>query len=155
MPHLRTIIAFLLAPLAIPIGLAILCAVFPGSDPVSFTDFLGLLLLYSFFALPAYLFEFVVGFSIWLFLRRRGIRAWSVFAGGGVILGTAYWIVFSAIAVAARAKGYDIYAHSFTRYWLNPMAFWFDMPAGFVSTVTFRAIVLPWHSQHNPKPSAA
>lgn len=54
MPRLRTILAFVIAPLAIPIGLAILCAAFPGPDPVSFTGFFGLILLYSIF-LPCHL----------------------------------------------------------------------------------------------------
>lgn len=156
MPRLRTILAFLLAPLAIPIGQAILDAVFPGPDPVSFTRFFGLILLYSIFALPpAYLFELVVGLPVWLFLRRRGIRQWYVFAAGGAMLGTLYWIVFTVLAVAANARGYNIYSHSFTRYWFNPMAFWFDMPAGLAAALLFRAIVFPWRSQKTPNASTA
>ena len=156
MPRLRTILAFLLAPLAIPIGLAVLCAAFPGSDPVSFRAFLLLIALFSYFALPpAYLFELVVGLPVWLFLRRRGIRRWYVFAAGGVMLGTLYWVIFATIAVAAKLRGYDIYAHSFTRDWFNPMAPLFDIPAGLVSAMTFRAIVFPRRSQRNPKPSTA
>lgn len=156
MPQLRTILAFLLAPLAIPIGMAILDAAFPGSDPVSFTRFLGLILLYSIFAVPpAYLFELVVGLPVWLFLSRRGVRQWYVFAAGGAMLGTLYWAVFTVLAVAAKTRGYDIHAHSFTRYWFNPMAFWFDMPAGLAAALLFRTIIFPWRSQKNPNPSAA
>lgn len=156
MPRLRTILAFLLAPLAIPVGFAILCAAFPGSDPVSFRGFLILIALFSYVALPpAYLFEFVVGFPVWLLLRRRGIRQWYVFAAGGAMLGTLYWVIFATIAVAAKLRGYDIYAHSFTRDWFNPMSPLFDAPAGFASAIVFRAIVFPWRSQRNPKPSAA
>lgn len=156
MPRLRTILAFLLAPLAIPIGLAILDAVFPGPDPVSFTGFFGLILLYSIFALPpAYVFELVVGLPVWLFLRRRGIRQWYVFVGGGVLLGALYWIVFTTIAVAANARGYNIYSHSFTRYWFNPMGLWSDVPAGFLAAVTFRAIIFPWRFRNKPESSTA
>lgn len=155
MPRLRTILAFLIAPFAIPIGFAILCAAFPGSDPVSFTDFLGLVLLFSYIALPpAYLFELVIGLPVWLFFCRRGTRQWYVFAAGGAMLGTLYWVVFTTIAVAAKLRGYDIYAHSFTRDWFNPMNPLFDVPAGFMSAVTFRAIIFPWRSQHAPRPSA-
>jgi hypothetical protein len=149
MARFRTILAFLVAPLAIPVGLALVSAVFPGSSPVSLTDFFGLLALYSYFAL--HLFELAVGLPLWLFLRRRGIRDWSVFAGGGIALGAAYWLVSTIVAAGASTRGYDIYSHSFTRYWFNPMALRMDVPAGFVSAIVFRAIVLPKESRENPK----
>jgi|SRR5215469_316509 len=156
MRHIRTILAFLIAPVAIPVGYAALCVIFPGNSGGSLSDFFGLTFLFSLFALPpAYVFELVFGFPVWLFIRRRGVREWYVFAGGGIALGTAYWILFTIVAIIARMKGFDIYAHSFTRYWFNPMGLWLDVPAGLLSAVTFRAIIFPWCSRENPKPSAA
>jgi len=77
-----------------------------------------------------------------------------MFASGGIVLGTGYCLLFSGIAALAKSRGYDIYAHSFTRYWLNPMAFAFDIPAGLLSALLFRAIAFPWRSKDNPTASA-
>jgi hypothetical protein len=92
-----------------------------------------------------------VSLPLWLFLRGRGIRDWAVFAGGGIALGATYWLVFTIVAAVASMRGYNIYSHSFARYWLNPMLLWMDVPAGFVSAIVFRAIILPKESRKNPK----
>ena len=152
MARSRTVLAFLVAPLTIPVGLAAASAAFPGSSPVSLNDFFGLLALYSYFALPpAYLFELAVGLPLWMFLRHRGIRDWAVFAGGGIALGATYWLVFTIVAAVASMRGYNIYSHSFARYWLNPMSLSIDVPAGFVSATVFRAIIFPKESSETPK----
>ncbi len=52
MTRFRTIMAFLIAPLIIPVGLSVAALVSPGDSPVSLTDFLGLIVLFSLYALP-------------------------------------------------------------------------------------------------------
>jgi hypothetical protein len=88
MPRRRTIIAFLIAPLAIP--LAFFCLALPteglGWEILSFT------VIYGISALPfAYVSELLLGVPAWLLLHRYGIRAWSAFAAGGAVLALACW----------------------------------------------------------------
>ena len=148
-PRLRTAFAFLIAPLAIPFGMALV------SGPSSLGNFCGLVALYSLVGLPpAYVFELLFGVPAWLIFCRYGFRSWGMFASGGIVLGMGYCLLFSGIAAVAKSSGYDIYAHSFTRYWLNPMAFAFDVPAGLLSALLFRAIAFPWRSKDNPTASA-
>jgi hypothetical protein len=47
MTRFRTIMAFLIAPLIIPVGLSVAALVSPGDSPISLTDFLGLIVLFS------------------------------------------------------------------------------------------------------------
>jgi hypothetical protein len=85
MTHFRTLMAFLIAPLIIPVGLSLAAVVSPGDSPVSFTGFLGLLALFSLYALPTvYFIELLLGFPAWLLFRRHGIRSWSAFAAYSV-----------------------------------------------------------------------
>ena len=151
MAHFRTILAFLIAPLIIPVGLSVAAVVSPGDTPLSLADFLGLLVLFSIYALPqAYLFELVLGLPAWLIFRRHRIRAWSAFAVGGAVLGTTYFVAYSvAKSVAAKTMAYDFVQHPFTRD-INPLSLWFALLAGFASAVLFRAIVLPRRSQEKP-----
>ena len=156
MPRLRTILAFVIAPLAIPVGMAALCVIFPGNSGDSLSAFFGLTLLFSLFALPsAYAFEILFGIPAWLLFCRYGFRSWGMFASGGIVLGTGYCLLFGMVAAIAKSRGYDIYAHSFARDWLNPMDFWFDIPAGLASSLLFRAIVFPSRSPRPPKPATA
>src|SRR5260370_37730464 len=91
MTRFRTIMAFLIAPLIIPVGLSVAALVSPGDSPVSLTDFLGLIVLFSLYALPvAYVLELLLGLPAWLFFRRHGIRSWSAFAIGGSPLGVRF-----------------------------------------------------------------
>jgi membrane protease YdiL (CAAX protease family) len=148
MPHFRTIAAFLIAPLAIPVGLSLASAVFPGSSPVSLTDFFGLIALYSLFSLPpAYLFELVLGIPAWLFFRRHGIRAWSAFAVGGAVLGITSYVAWY---VAAKAIGYNIGAYPLVRRF-DPKTPWLAVPAGLACAILFRAIIFPRSSHESPK----
>ena len=155
MAYFRSIVAFVIAPLIIPVGLSVAAVVFPGDSPVSLTGFLGLLALFSLYALPpAYLFELVLGLPAWLFLRRHGIRAWSAFAAGGAALGMAYFLAYSvAKYVAAKTMAYDFVRHPFTRD-INPLSLWFALSAGLASAILFRAFVFPRQSQwRSNKPS--
>jgi hypothetical protein len=144
MAHFRTMIAFLIAPLVIPVGLSVAAVVSPGDSPVSLTDFLLLIVLFSFYALPvAYLLELIVGLPAWLVFRRHGIRAWSAFAVGGAALGMIYSAAYSAAKyVAAKTMAYDFVRHPFTRD-INPLSIWLAVPAGLASAILFRAIVFP------------
>jgi len=91
MPNFRTPLAFLIAPLVIPVGLSLAAVVFPGDSPVSLTDFLGLTVLFALYSLPvAYAVELVLGVPAWFVFRRYGIRSWWAFAAGGVLLGMIY-----------------------------------------------------------------
>ena len=144
MPRFRTIMAFLIAPLIIPVGLSVAALVSPGDSPVSLTDFLGLIVLFSLYALPvAYVLELLLGLPAWSFFRRHGIRAWSAFAIGGATLGITYSAAYSvAKYVAAKTMAYDFVRHSFTRD-INPGPLWLAVPAGLASAILFRAIVFP------------
>src|SRR5260370_8786701 len=127
MPPFRTIAAFLIAPLAIPIGLSLASVVFPGSSPVSLTNFFGLIALYSLFSLPpAYLFELVLGIPAWLFFRLHGIRAWSAFAVGGTVLGITSYVSYYA---AAKPIDNNIGAYPLVRRF-DPETPWLAVPAG-------------------------
>lgn len=153
----RTILAFLVAPLAIPVGLALLFEAFPDSPPRSLTGFFLLVALFAYIAFPpAFLYELTVGFPLWLFLRRRGFLDWPTFMVCGTALGTVYFFALSIVDVLAQARGYDIYSHSLANYWLNPMALWIDTPGGCASAMVFRAILSPKETpriQSSPQPS--
>jgi len=149
--RLRTILAFLIAPLPLPLLLAII--LFPPEPTVSL--FFEGILFWAIFSLPpAYLCELLFGVPAWIIFRRRGVRSWSIFAAGGVVLGAAYWMLYCAADVTAKLLRYDFVEHSFTRD-LNPLSLLVAVPSGVVAALTFRAIVFPWCSRENPKPSAA
>ncbi len=90
MSRYRTIIAFLIAPLPIPILLSAGLQALDFADkspPPSLIGFLEGTLLFSIFALPqAYISELALGVPAWLVIRHYGVRAWSVFAIGGAVL---------------------------------------------------------------------
>ena len=152
MLHFRTIIAFLIAPLVIPVGLSVAAVVSPGDSPVSLSDFLRLTVLFSLYALPvAYTLELAVGLPAWLFFRRHGIRAWSAFAVGGAALGMVYSVAYSSVKYeAANTMAYDFVKHPFTRD-INPLSLWLAVPVGLASAVLFRAIVFPRQSKKESK----
>jgi len=67
------------------------------------------ILFFSIFALPqAYISELALGVPACLVIRHYGIRAWSVFAIGGAVLGMAYYVAYDvARYVAAEAFAYE------------------------------------------------
>jgi len=137
----------MIAPLIVPVGLAIAIVVAPGDLPRSWTDLPRLVLLFSIYALPtAYVIELALGLPAWLFFRRQGIRSWYAFAVGGATLGLTYFVGYSvAKYLAARALSYDLLSHPLTRG-INPLSLWVAVPAGLASAILFRAIVFPWQS---------
>src|SRR5258706_73345 len=141
MPRFRTIMAFLIAPLIIPVGLSVAALVSPGDSPVSLTDFLGLIVLFSLYALPvAYVLELLLGLPAWLFFRRHGIRAWSAYAIGGGALGVTYSAAYSvAKYVAAQTMTYEFLRPSFSRN-INPGPPWLPVPAGLAPPPFFSAV---------------
>ncbi len=152
MARFRMTMAFLIAPLIIPVGLSVVAVVSPGDSPVSFTDFLLLIVLFSLYALPvAYVLELVLGLPAWLFFRRHRIRAWSAFAMGGAALGMTYSVAYSAAKyVAAKTMAYDFVRHPCTRN-INPESLWLAILSGLASAILFRAIVFPRQSEEEPK----
>ena len=110
-----------------------------------------MILFFSIFALPqAYISELALGVPAWLFIRRYGIRAWSVFAAGGAALGMAYYAAYDlARDVAAKAFAYEFVRYEHTRD-LNPLHPLLAMLAGLVAAITFRAIVFPRKRIGNP-----
>ena len=154
MGRYRTIIAFLIAPLPIPILLSAALQALDFADkspPPSFIGFLEMILFFSIFALPqAYISELALGVPAWLFIRHYGIRAWSVFAVGGAALGMAYYVAYDlARDVAAKAFAFEFVRYEHTRD-LNPLHPLLAMPAGLVAAITFRAIVFPRKRIGNP-----
>jgi hypothetical protein len=154
MGRYRTIIAFLIAPLPIPILLSAALQALNFADkspPPSFIGFLEMILFFSIFALPpAYISELALGVPAWLFIRHYGIRAWSVFAVGGAALGMAYYVAYDlARDVAAKAFAYEFVRYEHTRD-LNPLHPLLAMPAGLVAAIMFRAVVFPWKRSGNP-----
>src|SRR6266446_535645 len=120
MSRYRTIIAFLIAPLPIPILLSAGLQALDFADkspPPSLIGFLEGILFFSIFALPqAYISELALGVPAWLVIRHYGIRAWSVFAIGGAVLGMAYYVVYDvARYVAAEAFAFEFVRHEHTR----------------------------------------
>ena len=154
MTRFRTLMAFLIAPLIIPVGLCLATVVSPGDSPVSFTGFLVLLAFFSLCALPtAYAIELLLGFPAWLLFRRHGIRSWSAFAMGGAALGMSYSVAYSvAKYVAAKTMAYDFVRHPFTRD-ISPLSLWLTLPAGLASAILFRAIVFPGQFQERGCPA--
>jgi hypothetical protein len=149
--RLRTVLAFLVAPLPLPLLLAII--LFPP-EPTVAVFFEGIL-FWSIFSLPqAYVCELLFGVPAWIIFRRRGVRSWPTFAAGGIVLGAAYCMLYYVAEVIAKSLRYDFVEHSFTRH-LNPVSLLVAVPAGVVATLSFRAVVFPWHSKKNPAPSAA
>src|SRR5258708_27378676 len=52
MTRFRTIMAFLIAPLIIPVGFSVAALGSPGVSPISLADFLGFFMLFCLYALP-------------------------------------------------------------------------------------------------------
>jgi hypothetical protein len=153
MSRYRTIIAFLIAPLPIPVLLSLLLLVdrFFQREGPTIVDLWWGIVFCSIFALPqAYISELALGVPAWLFIRHYGIRAWSVFAVGGAALGMAYYLAYNvARYVAAEAFAYEFVRHDHTRD-LNPLSPLFAIPAGLVSAMMFRAIVFPRQKNQEP-----
>ena len=154
MTRYRTIIAFLIAPLPIPILLSAGLQALDFADkspPPSLIGFLEGTLFFSIFALPqAYISELALGVPAWLVIRHYGVRAWSVFAIGGAVLGMAYYVAYDvARYVAAEAFAYEFVRYEHTRD-LNPLHPLLAMPGGLVAAITFRAIVFPRKRIGNP-----
>jgi hypothetical protein len=140
----RTIIGFLVAPLIVPF---VFYLPFPGtSDVSSKVSVLSLLitpLIYSVFAIPiAYVVEFFLGLPAWTIYRRYGVRSVSAFAGGGALIGLAFYAavetvtyVFSPDARQLRRE-FNISANPLS----NPF-FYVDVVSASASAVLFRTIV--------------
>jgi hypothetical protein len=142
MARYKIIIAFLIAPLAVPFVLwlnslpKLLVDVYSGnySGQSAFSVLLKWLLIYSVNALPfAYVCEVLLGIPAWLSFRRYGVHAWSAFAAGGAALGFAFflsiWFLGAILDPSARSN------------FLSSPYIWMDPLAGLCSAVLFRAVL--------------
>ncbi len=96
MSRRRTVAAFLVAPLIVPL---VFYLPFPGeSAGANSPSALSLLfgpLIFFLYALPiAYLSEFLLGLPAWMIFRRYGVRSLLAYAGVGALIG---WLVNLAI----------------------------------------------------------
>ena len=104
----RTIAAFVLAPLAVPVVFVTLSLVIPDSERsstnvavIGIWDRLSGLavwtLIVALYSLPiAYVFELVVGLPVWIIFRHFNIRSIGIFALGGAVIG---WLVDLCLSV--------------------------------------------------------
>jgi hypothetical protein len=150
MSRYRTIIAFLVAPLSIPILLSAGLTALDYADKnpsASFVGFLEGIVFFSIFALPqAYISELLFGLPAWFFFRSNDMRAWPAFVVGGAMLGAGYDFAYNvARSIAEQGFAYDFVNHAWTRN-LNPLGMEFAIPAGLVAAISFRAIVFPRQS---------
>jgi hypothetical protein len=138
----RTVLAFLVAPLAIPF--VFLCVflvgpLFSGSSNNSYgakdgSALVGVLLFSIYGIVIAYLCEATFGIAAWIIFRRLGIRSTLAFAAAGAIMG---WL-FSALTSKRFA---DV---------SNPY-FWIDMAAGICCCGLFRLVVFSGSGVGQPK----
>jgi hypothetical protein len=143
MARRRTIIAFLIAPLAIP--LAFLCLALP-TEGLGW-EILGLTVIYAISALPfAYLSELLLGVPAWLFIRRYAIRAGYAFAGGGALLA---FVCFVVVVEALRGGNFHRNPHPIEFDPIDPGLLWIDVLAGAACGILFRNIVFPRQSGKN------
>ena len=147
MSRYRTIVAFLIVPLAGPAVLAFVASFSPG--PFSLGEFGGLFVLFSIYSLPIiYPIAVLLGIPAWLFLRHHKTRAWSVFGATGAVFGLIFHFTFEA------ANGH-FHGYSLLRVLIrvlsefNPASrsfLWINLLLGVASAILFRAIVFPRQS---------
>jgi hypothetical protein len=125
----RTVLAFLVAPVAIPFVFAFTSLLGPlFSEPdntVKNGSFLTGLLIFSAYGIViAYLCELTFGIAAWKIFKRFGIRSILAFAAAGAVMG---WLV--TMVITRRLADVS-----------NPY-FWFDLAAGICCCSVFRLVV--------------
>jgi len=125
----RTVLAFLVAPLAIPLVFVFAFLLGPLlSEPDNSAkdgSFLAGLLIFSAYGIViAYLCELTFGIAAWKIFKRLGIRSTLAFAGAGAVMG---WFVI----VLTSKRLADV---------SNPY-FWIDLAAGICCASVFRLVV--------------
>jgi len=132
----RTVSAFLIAPLVVPL---VYCLPLPGTEttgPFSVRDRLAGILIFALFALPlAYLGELLLGVPAWIIFKYYSISSYPAFAAGGAFLGLLFYV------------GMEAWVGNFTTYPLtrefNPFVSPYlnvDIVGASASATLFRAI---------------
>jgi hypothetical protein len=79
----RTILAFIVAPLVVPLVFSV-----PALVPFHGRDYLASLIVMLIYGLPvAYLFEILLGFPAWILFRACRLKSLPAFALGGAVIG--------------------------------------------------------------------
>jgi hypothetical protein len=141
---IRTVRAFLIAPLIVPIvffGIAFLSDAFTsGTSPSGLVD---ALLLFTLYALPiAYVAELVLGVPAWLVFKYFRVRSFPAFAAGGAFLGLLFYAIWDWPADfmhQSLARAFDPFGLAI-----------FVIPAS-ASSILFRAIVFSGRPREAPK----
>jgi hypothetical protein len=125
----RTVLAFLVAPLAIPFIFAFLILLGPlFSEPdksvKNGSALVGLLIFSVYGIVIAYLCELALGIAVWIVFKRLGIRSTVAFAGAGAVMG---WLV--SMLVSRRLAD------------VSNSYFWIDLAAGICCASLFRLVV--------------
>ncbi len=129
----RTVLAFLVAPLAIPfvfLLVFLLGPIFsePGNSSGSFLvksgNFLAGLLLFSAYGIViGYLCELTLGLAVWIIFKRLGVRSTLAFAAAGAVMG---WL--PTVLITRRLMDMA-----------NPY-FWIDLATGACCASVFRLV---------------
>ena len=126
----RTVLAFLIAPLAIPVIFLFTFLVFPLFSKLDTSvkdgSVLAGSLIFSIYGMAiAYLCELIFGITAWNIFKRFGVRSPFAFAIAGAVMG---WL-FSILMSRGRVVDFS-----------NPY-FWISLAAGMCSTILFRLVV--------------
>jgi len=93
----RTVAAFLIAPLIVPLVFSLVGFVSDAYNLRTFSlqEFVDGLLLYTIYGLPfAYMAELLLGVPVWLAFRYFRIRSFVAFAAGGAFLGLLFYLIW-------------------------------------------------------------
>jgi len=140
----RTVAAFLIAPLTVPVlfnGIAVLSDVYTsGTSPSGLLDGVLFFTLYS---LPfAYFAELVLGVPVWLAFKYFRIRSFSAFAAGGAFVGLLFWAIWdwpADFTLQSLAQAFDPFGLAI-----------FVIPAS-ASAILFRAVAFSGPPQEPSK----
>ena len=130
MSGMRTVLAFLVAPLAIPfvfLFVFLLGPLFSEPDNISAKNgslLVGLLIFSVYGVVIAYLCELTFGIAAWIIFKRFAIRSLLAFAAGGAVMG---WLCYTLTV----RRFVDI---------SNPY-FWIDLATGTCCAALFRLVV--------------
>ena len=126
----RTVLAFLIAPLAIPVVFLFTFFVLPLFSELDSSAkdgrVLAGLLIFSIYGMAiAYLCELMFGIAAWKIFRRFDVQSPFAFAIAGAVMG---WL-FNILMSRGRVVDFS-----------NPY-FWISLAAGMCSTILFRLVV--------------
>ena len=143
----RTVKAFLIAPLIVPL---VFCLAFPGKETSGDfsvrNSFMGFLII-ACYALPlAYLGELLLGVPTWIFFKYYSIKSYPAFAAGGAFLGLLFYLGLEALvgnfATYPLTREFSPFVSPYLKI---------DIIAASALAILFRAIVFSGRPQKSPK----